>query len=218
MPRIADVLERESRTVDLEQGDFERLLGRRERKQRNRRIRAGALGVIVALTMGMILMRSLTSNGVPANPPVEPSPAAVAPLWPQTSLEELRQAQELADAGDPRYTWQLDKGLEDQVGQHHPDDAEIFGRFLQEELGWEDFRWDEAAAHPDGLDPGAVVYIRCAPGGTNRMYADDPEARCAPTIDELRYESVKINVAQLDRQGPSGIWVVTGWEEIEPFE
>ena len=49
MPRIAEVLERESMRVDLEQGDFERLLSRRERKQRNRRIRAGAVGVIVAL-------------------------------------------------------------------------------------------------------------------------------------------------------------------------
>ena len=65
MPRIADVLERESRTVDLEQGDFERLLGRRERKQRNRRIRAGALGVIVALAMGIVLVRSLTSDADP---------------------------------------------------------------------------------------------------------------------------------------------------------
>ena len=53
-------------TVDLEQGDFERLLGRRERKQRNRRIRAGALGVIVALVMGIVLARSLTSDPIPA--------------------------------------------------------------------------------------------------------------------------------------------------------
>ena len=75
MPRIADVLDRESRTVDLEQGDFERLLGRRERTQRNRRIRAGALGVIVALAMGIILVRSLPSDGIPADPPVEPMPA-----------------------------------------------------------------------------------------------------------------------------------------------
>jgi hypothetical protein len=75
MPRVADVLERESRTVDLEQGDFERLLGRRERKQRNRRIRAGAVGVIVALATGIVLVRSLTSDGVPADPPVEPRPA-----------------------------------------------------------------------------------------------------------------------------------------------
>ena len=77
MPRIADVLERESRTVDLEQGDFERLLGRRERKQRNRRIRAGAVGVIVALAAGIFLVRSLTSDPVPANPP-EPRPAPAA--------------------------------------------------------------------------------------------------------------------------------------------
>ena len=75
MPKIADALERESRTVDLERGDFERLLGRRERKQRNRQIRAGALGVIVALAMGIALVRSLTSDGIPADPPVEPKPA-----------------------------------------------------------------------------------------------------------------------------------------------
>src|SRR5919204_5558566 len=74
MPKIADVLERESRTVDLEHGDFERLLGRRERKQRNARIRAGAVGVIVTLATGIVLVRSLTSDGVPANPPVEPTP------------------------------------------------------------------------------------------------------------------------------------------------
>ena len=78
MPRIADALERESRTVDLEQGDFERLLGRRERKQRNRRIRAGALGVIVALAMGIVLVRSLTSDPIPADPPIEPRPAPAA--------------------------------------------------------------------------------------------------------------------------------------------
>ena len=78
MPRIADVLERESRTVDLEQGDFERLLGRRERTQRNRRIRAGAVGVIVALATGIVLVRSLTSDPIPADRPVEPRPAPAA--------------------------------------------------------------------------------------------------------------------------------------------
>ncbi len=78
MPRIADVLERESWTIDLEQGDFERLLGRRERTQRNRRIRAGAVGVIVALAMGTILVRSLPSDGIPADRPDEPRPAPAA--------------------------------------------------------------------------------------------------------------------------------------------
>jgi dipeptidyl aminopeptidase/acylaminoacyl peptidase len=74
MPRIADALEGESRTVDLEQGDFERLLGRRERKERNRRIRAGAVGVAVALVMGIVLARSLISDRVPADPPVPTDP------------------------------------------------------------------------------------------------------------------------------------------------
>jgi Tol biopolymer transport system component len=78
MPRMGDVLEHESRTVDLEHGDFERLLGRRERKQRNRRIRAGALGVIVALATGIVLVRSLTSDPIPADPPVKPRPAPAA--------------------------------------------------------------------------------------------------------------------------------------------
>ena len=59
MPKIADALERESRSVDLVQGDFERLLDRRERKQRNRRIRAGAVGVIVALVTAAFLARSI---------------------------------------------------------------------------------------------------------------------------------------------------------------
>src|SRR5262249_21564261 len=96
--------------------------------------------------------------------------------------------------------------------------AEIFGRFLREELGWENFRWDEAAAHPAGLDDGDVVYIRCAPGTSDPLYPDDPEAGCGPTLDARRYETVKINVAQLGRQGPGGIWLVTGWQEIQPFE
>jgi WD40 repeat protein len=78
MPEIADVLERESRTVDLEPGDFDRLLVRRERQQRNRRIRAGAVGVFVALAAGFVLVRSLTSDGDPATQPAEPGPAPLS--------------------------------------------------------------------------------------------------------------------------------------------
>jgi hypothetical protein len=95
MPRIADLLERESRTVDLAHGDFERLLDRRERKVRNRRIRAGAVGVIVALATGIVLVRSLTSDGVPADPPVDPNPPPAATgtsrtSWTATSTSPIR--------------------------------------------------------------------------------------------------------------------------------
>jgi hypothetical protein len=82
MPRIAQALEAASRSVDLEQGDFERLLGRQERKLRNRRIRAGAVGVIVALALGTALVRSLSSAPIPAVPPdeIKPAPAAEGAL------------------------------------------------------------------------------------------------------------------------------------------
>lgn len=56
---------------------FERLEVRRERKERNRRIRAGAVGVVVALAMGIAFARSLTSDRTPADRP-EPRPAPVA--------------------------------------------------------------------------------------------------------------------------------------------
>ena len=146
--------------------------------------------------------------------------ADLQPLWPQTSLEEVRQAQELADAGDPDYTWQVVPGLEVQLGQNHPSDGEmIFARFLEEGLGWEEFLWTEPFAHRDGLEGGDVIYVRCAPGSTNPLYPDDPEGgACAPTIDGFRYETVKIHAAQLARRGDAGIWVVTGWELIEPAE
>jgi Tol biopolymer transport system component len=71
MPRIADALQRESQTVELEQGGFERLLARRERKQRNRRIREGVLAVIVALAVAAVLLRSFSTASVPA---VQPKP------------------------------------------------------------------------------------------------------------------------------------------------
>jgi hypothetical protein len=179
-----------------------------------------ALGLLLT-TMGAIAVGSgllLPKEEDPA------PPSALGGMWPQTTLEEVRQAQERADAGDTRYTWQMGiDGL--QVGQNHPcagsgngcwmparNDG-LFTRFLQEKLGWEAFFWDEAFAHR-GFNAGDVIFVRCAPGRANPLYPTD--SACAPTIDELRYETVKISVAQPDREGDSGIWVVTGWEMIEP--
>jgi hypothetical protein len=143
------------------------------------------------------------------------APQAQDPMWPQSSLEEVRQAQLLADAGDPGYTWQVSPDRWYQPAQHHPIDMAFFTQFFEQELGWDAFRWEEAFAHPDGLEDGDVVFIRCGAGGTNPLY---PDAPCAPTIDELRYETVKVNLAQPVRQDESGIWVVTGWEVIQPAE
>jgi dipeptidyl aminopeptidase/acylaminoacyl peptidase len=72
MPNVADLLERESETVDLEPGNFERLLRRRDRKRRNRRIGAGALAIIVALVSFVALTRALHNGPRPADEAPEP--------------------------------------------------------------------------------------------------------------------------------------------------
>ena len=144
-------------------------------------------------------------------------------MWPQSTLEEVRTAQERADAGDPDYTWQVNPSWssadEPLIG------SEISERFLREGLGWEAFMpvssaWYMAAGGPD---VNAVVFIRCAPGRTNplaSLYPDmEPTIRgCAPTLDDFRYETVRYTVGQPARRGPGGIWVVTAWEILQPGE
>ena len=161
--------------------------------------------------------------------PVAPSPVTVPALasatsggmWPQSTLDEVRAAQELADAGDPAYTWQLDANM---AAADEPWGAEIFARFIEEELGWEEFISSSSFqlygyAGGEG-SYGGVLFIRCAPGQTNPLsplYAEAPtEIRgCAPTIDELTYETVSFSVTQPERRGPSGIWVVDRWEMLQ---
>jgi hypothetical protein len=157
-----------------------------------------------------------------------PDPTTSGGMWPQSSLEEVFEAQELADASDPRYTWQVDPVLAafaDGDAAEDPLGAEIFERFIREEFGWEEFSgfavmgYAEGGGHVEG-----VLFIRCAPGRTNPLYPKiypemPPEVRgCAPTIDDSRYETVRFNVEQPAGRGPSGIWVVTGWELLEPAE
>jgi hypothetical protein len=152
------------------------------------------------------------------DPSTEEDPLAdLEPLWPQTSLEEARKAQELADAGDPRYTWQV-VGPGPFTGARQ---TEFITRFFQEELGWEEF---DLSVFP-GLYAGVIqdglwemLAVRCAPGQTNPLYPDDPEGRgCAPTIDEYRYETVLIGAVPL-RDDPSAIWVVTAWKMLRPSD
>lgn len=154
------------------------------------------------------------------------TPTILGSMWPQSSLDEVRQAQELADAGDPAYTWQVDPGLASYGDGNAPEDplgAEILERFVREELGWEAFSgfaimgYVENGGHVEG-----VLFIRCAPDQTNPLYPDaypdmPAEVReCAPTVDDSRYETVRFNVEQEARVGPTGIWVVTGWKMLEP--
>jgi len=160
---------------------------------------------------------------------VSPAPtiATTTPIWPQSSLEEARKAQELADAGDPNYTWQVDPVLasNEEMASNanlYPWDSEVVERFLREELGWE--AWGIGRSGVFAGAPGGpydeFMLIRCAPGRTNPLYPEMPSdvRGCAPTIDDFRYETVRIDLEQPGRRGPSGIWVVTRWEMLQPVE
>jgi hypothetical protein len=157
-------------------------------------------------------------------------PVASGSMWPQSSVDEVRDAQALADAGDPNYSWQVDPQLSSEEWALHlrQSGSGIVERFLQEELGWDEFLFNPhqgdygCCLAPEGNIRG-VVYIRCAPGETNPLYptAETGDAlgseRCAPTIDELHYEAVSLDLAQLDRQGRDGLWVVSRWAAAAPF-
>ncbi|HET7237019.1 MAG TPA: hypothetical protein VFK59_11390 [Actinomycetota bacterium] len=149
-----------------------------------------------------------------------PEPAISGEMWPQSTLDGIRAAQERADAGDSRYTWQVDPGLaaEDYPGtwdRLYNGQVELVDRFLREVLGWEAYMQNHFVGGADGslIDQ---RFLRCAPGRTNPLYPPQPGSRnagesCAPTIDELTYESVSFDLVQPDRQGPGGIWVVSNW-------
>ena len=67
MPNVRELLERESTTVDLEHGHFERMLRRRDRKRRNQRIAAGAIGIVIVLLGLLTVARAINTAEQPAD-------------------------------------------------------------------------------------------------------------------------------------------------------
>ena len=154
-------------------------------------------------------------------------------MWPQSTLEEVRAAQELADAGDPDYTWQVGPQLteDDPWWRTSTNSSSSTGSSVRCWAGRRTCSTHGKAGTSttiggtDGWVDGALTdqrYLRCAPGRTNPLYPPQPDSEqpgesCAPTLDDLRYESVSLDLAQLDRQGRDGIWVVNRWRLTAPF-
>ena len=78
MPSVAEVLDRESQTVDLKPGGFDRLLRRRDRRQRNRRMGAGAVALALMILATAVFLRAYRSEPIPVNP--SPSPTIMGSL------------------------------------------------------------------------------------------------------------------------------------------
>jgi hypothetical protein len=227
--RIRDELRlREGDAPAFDPSDTRHVAGRTRRRQILNAAGAGigAVAVVVAITAG--LGGLLRADGIPVDQPTptptaegtSPPPTASGQMWPQTSLEEVREAQALADAGDPDYTWQVDAGLaaEDYDGtwdRLYNGQVELVDRFLRDELGWEAYIQNRYVGGADGSLTDQR-FLRCAPDRTNPLYPPQPDSQeagesCAPTLDGLTYESVSLDLVQPDRQGPGGIWVVSDW-------
>jgi hypothetical protein len=214
----------------------------RSAHRRRAKVAVVAAGVTVAIVVtGLFVATSRTQDEpapiatVPPNPvTTAPSPVTVPPvgsetsggMWPQSTLDEVRAAQELADAGDPDYTWQIGAQLTEDDPWAHVDELELVDRFIREVLGWDAYMFNTREGFDgDGWVGGAWTdqrFLRCTPGRTNPLYPPQPDSQqpgdsCAPTIDDLTYESVSLDLAQLDRQGRGGIWVVNRWRVTAPF-
>ena len=124
---------------------------------------SAAVVVIVAAVALNFYANQSRIGGLPTpspSPSTTQSPTATNPansnkptsggMWPQSTLDEVRQGQELADAGDPGYTWQVDPRLISKpVSDPMESDAELVGylaspgteiakQFLRDELGWQE--------------------------------------------------------------------------------
>jgi hypothetical protein len=242
--RIAAELRRHAPEVD-EHAAWEQIQSKKSVGRRSRTVRLVAIPVAAAglLLVGSILIATLSSAPGPIGSPQSslvgepeipiPGPTIPAIVWPQSNMEELRQAQQLADAGDPRYTWQVDPelGWQESAAQDRAvfESSEIVARFIREELGWEAFQyWPGGHGNSEINYLGDNTFIRCAADAVNLLYpGDERGGECAPTIDEFRYEWVSIDLVRLDsntftfdsgRDDPSGIWFVSAWRMLEPME
>ena len=101
---------------------FERLDRARRRHERNRRIAAGVVALLVAGAGSFAAFTALRdSNGRVAGGSGE----AFLAIWPESTREEAAAVQELVDAGDPNLAWRLDA-----------DETAL--AFARDALGWTD--------------------------------------------------------------------------------
>lgn len=136
-------------------------------------------------------------------------------IWPQTTETAAAAVQAEVEAGDPSTYWQVDWNQDGIVAR----------RFVKEQLGWK--RMLDTGVSYVPSDSGQAweaevvewYFIRCDRDATNPLYPDDPiGGECAPTIDQTHYDQIVVRAEQLVRQGRSGIWLVTGWDHVEPYE
>ena len=205
--------------------------GRRFRVPPTQLLAAAAI-VILGVGLAVIIHQARITAPVRHAPTPTPPQGQVIPykgIWPETSLKDAQYAQQRADSGDAAYSWQVDSSQDTHVPQ----------QFLQEQLGWARAAYVGTSYDPPdhgGQDYEAkavfFVFIECGRSGINPLYPrvvapsaprvgggplPTDGANCAPTIDETHYHTVEVRTEQPARRGRTGIWVVTGYQDDQPY-
>jgi hypothetical protein len=84
-------------------------------------------------------------------------------------------------------------------------------RFLEEELGWDEYHLPSGGWSSEGH--ANLVFVRCEPDRVNETY----RFFCAPA-DGNAFTTVLVRMERLVDTSPRGVWIVTRWAELPPFE
>jgi hypothetical protein len=129
-------------------------------------------------------------------------------IFPQATRAEGEEAQRRADAGDPTFTWQVDPDG-DQARWGAGDVVAM--RFLEERLGWNDYRLPSGGWSSEGY--ANLVFVRCEPGRENSAYP----FHCAPASGNA-FTTILVRMERLVDPGAAGIWIVTRYAMLPAFE
>jgi hypothetical protein len=203
-----------------------------------------AAAAILLLGLGLAIIAQFARSEFPAKhkTPPPPPPGQLEPyrgIWPQLTIEDAQYAQQQADAGDAAYAWQVDAGQDTHVPQRYLQERLGWARAAY--VGTE---YDPLNHAGQDYEAKAVFFhfVECGASGINPLYSAaagqlgaiarsasptstaagsgpiDPDGpTCAPTIDQTHYHTVRVRVVQPVKHGRTGIWVVTGVEEVSPF-
>ncbi len=163
MPDLRTELERLGERARPRSDAFERLERRRRRTERNRRIAAGTVALLVAIA-GSIAAFTVFRD-TQARVAGEGGAGSFGAIWPESSYEEAFAVQEAADAGDANMAWRLDAG-------------ETALAFARDALGWPEPSLDDGPLVDDLADARYRARV-VAPGGRSatielRRLGDEP--------------------------------------------
>ena len=174
-------------TPDGRGSDDDAVERRRHRRERNERLRAGILAMVIAVGGTTFAVRAFSGSGTArmGEPGLQVEAYA---FWPERTEDEASVVQQQADVGDPEVAWRLDT-------------IAVAETFARQALGWAG-EFQVAPAEP--ADDGSVairvetIAVPCpTPGGDDPV--DCPSPRAGTVV-----------VDQIVRPDPSGIWSVVG--------